>query len=96
VTGSVELGAPPGDMTVGPLAVGAGAVWVGNGGGRVTARVDPMRLRVTARFGGHVAVVSREVLWSYCRPRGGRGRGARPRRRPPLLLKDAAGRCQPV
>jgi hypothetical protein len=48
VTGSVELGPPAGDMTVGPLAVGAGAVWVGTGdGARVTARVDPVSLRVT-------------------------------------------------
>jgi hypothetical protein len=47
VTGRLELGAP-----TGPLAVGAGAVWVGNGQATVTARVDSVRLRVTARFGG--------------------------------------------
>jgi streptogramin lyase len=49
VTGRLELGAP-----TGPLAVGAGAVWVDNGQATVTARVDPVRLRVTARFGGYV------------------------------------------
>jgi hypothetical protein len=47
MTGRLELGAP-----TGPLAVGAGAVWMGNGQATVTARVDPVRLRVTARFGG--------------------------------------------
>jgi hypothetical protein len=47
VTGRLELGAP-----TGLLAVGAGAVWVGNGQATVTARVDSVRLRVTARFGG--------------------------------------------
>ncbi len=45
VTGRVELGAPTGGMPAGPLAVGAGAVWVGNGQATVTARVDPVRLR---------------------------------------------------
>jgi len=53
VTGSVELGAPAGDMTVGPLAVGAAGVWVGTGdAGGVTARADPVSLRVTARSAG--------------------------------------------
>jgi hypothetical protein len=102
VTGRVELGAPTGVMTVGPLAVGAGAVWVGTGDGRVTARVDPASLRVTARFGGHVAVVARGVLWSYCCPRGdavtgfGRLDARTLRLRPPLLVTDAAGRHPPV
>jgi outer membrane protein assembly factor BamB len=103
VTGSVELGPPAGDMTVGPLAVGAGAVWVGTGdGARVTARVDPVSLRVTARFGGHVAVVARGMLWSPCCPRGDKAMGAgrvdartlRPH--PPLVLRDASGRRHPV
>jgi hypothetical protein len=56
VTGRLELGAPTGgmprhplDVRVGPLAVGAGAVWVGTRRGTVTARIDPVRLRVTAR-----------------------------------------------
>jgi outer membrane protein assembly factor BamB len=103
VTGRLELGAPPGGMPVGPLAVGAGAVWVGNSdGGTVTARVDPVRLRVTARFGGHVAVVARGVLWSYCCPRGdeaigfGRVDARTLRPRPPLVVRDASGRRQPV
>jgi hypothetical protein len=34
VTGRLELGAPTGSMPVGPLAVGAGAVWVGTRGPR--------------------------------------------------------------
>jgi outer membrane protein assembly factor BamB len=102
VTGRLELGAPPGGLPVGPLAVGAGAVWVGNGQGAVTARVDPVRLRVTARFGGHVAVVARRVLWSYCCPRGdeamgfGRTDARTLRPRPPLVVRDASGRRQPV
>jgi hypothetical protein len=41
----------PWDVRVGPLAVGAGAVWVGTRRGTVTVRVDPVGLRVTARFG---------------------------------------------
>jgi outer membrane protein assembly factor BamB len=103
VTGSVELGAPAGDMPVGPLAVGSGAVWVGTGdGGRVTARVDPVRLRVTGRFGGQVAVVARGVVWSSCCRRGDKAMGfgrvdARTLRpRPPLVVTDAAGRRHPV
>jgi hypothetical protein len=92
VTGRLELG------PAGPLAVGAGAVWVGNGRGTGTVRVDPVRLRVTARFGGHVAAVAHGVLWSSCCLRGqyltwiGRtdARTLRPRR--PLVVKDAAGR----
>jgi hypothetical protein len=103
VTGHLELGASSGGMTVGPLAVGAGAVWVGTGdGGTVTVRVDPVRLRVTARSGGHVALVARGVLWSFCCRRGDKVMGfsrvdARTlRARPPLLVRDASGRRQPV
>ncbi|HEV2921154.1 MAG TPA: hypothetical protein VG673_18220, partial [Actinomycetota bacterium] len=97
VTGRLELGAP-----TGPLAVGAGAVWVGNGQATVTARVDPVRLRVTARFGGYVVAVAHGVLWSYCCRRGYKPMGfsridtrtLRPR--PPLVVTDALGRRQPV
>jgi outer membrane protein assembly factor BamB len=109
VTGRLELGAPSGgmpmgpwDVRVGPLAVGAGAVWVGTRRGTVTVRVDPVRLRVTARFGGHVVVVAHGVLWSYCCRRGdkvmgfGRVDARTLHARPPLLIKDAAGRRQPV
>jgi hypothetical protein len=97
VTGRLELGAP-----TGPLAVGAGAVWVGNGQATVTARVDPVRLRVTARFGGYVVAVAHGVLWSYCCRRGYQPMGfsridARTLRpRPPLVVTDASGRRQPV
>jgi hypothetical protein len=97
VTGRLELGAP-----TGPLAVGAGAVWVGNGQATVTARVDPVRLRVTARFGGYVLAVAHGVLWSYCCRRGYKPMGfsridARTLRpRPPLVVTDALGRRQPV
>jgi hypothetical protein len=102
VTGRVELGAPTSSMPVGPLAVGAGAVWVGTREGTVTARVDPVRLRVTARFGGLVWAVAHGMLWSYCCLRGDRlmgfgrvdARTLRPR--PPLLVKDASGRRHPV
>jgi hypothetical protein len=102
VTGRVELGAPGEGGRAGPLAVGAGAVWVGNGQGTVTVRVDPERLRVTARFGGHAIVVAHGVLWSYCCPRGdeamgfGRRDAGTLRPRPPLVVKDTAGRRQPV
>jgi hypothetical protein len=97
VTGRLELGAP-----AGPLAVGAGAVWVGNGQATVTARVDPVRLRVTAQFGGYVVAVAHGVLWSYCCRRGYKPMGfsridARTLRpRPPLVVTDALGRRQPV
>ena len=97
VTGRLELGAP-----TGPLAVGAGAVWVGNGQATVTARVDPVRLRVTARFGGYVVAVAHGVLWSYCCRRGYQPMGfsridARTLGpRPPLVVTDASGRRQPV
>src|SRR5215218_1877716 len=90
VTGRLELGAP-----TGPLAVG-------NGQATVTARVDPVRLRVTARFGGYVLAVAHGVLWSYCCRRGYQPMGfsridaqtLRPR--PPLVVTDALGRRQPV
>jgi len=97
VTGRLELGAP-----AGPLAVGAGAVWVGNGQATVTARVDPVRLRVTAQFGGYVVAVAHGVLWSYCCRRGYKPMGfsridARTLRpRPSLVVTDALGRRQPV
>jgi hypothetical protein len=102
VTGRLELGAPGQGGAVGPLAVGAGAVWVGTRDGRVTARVDPVGLGVTARFGGLVVVVAHGVLWSYCCPRGDNAMGfgrldARTLRpRPPLVVTDASGRRQPV
>jgi hypothetical protein len=112
VTGRLELGASSGGMPLdplearmGPMAVGAGAVWVGihgAAGGAVTARIDPVRLRVTARFGGYAVAVAHGVLWSYCCLRRGQVTGfgrvdARTlRARPPVLVKDAAGRPQPV
>jgi hypothetical protein len=106
VTGRLELGATVDGGApwgrAGPLAVGAGAVWVGNGQGTVTARVDPVRLRVTARFGGHAVAVAHGVLWSYCCRRGeaatGFGRVDARTRHPglPLLVKDASGRPRPV
>jgi hypothetical protein len=109
VTGRLGLGAPSGgmamgpwDVRVGPLAVGAGAVWVGTRRARVTVRVDPVHLRVTARFGGHAVVVAHGVLWSYCCRRGdkmmgfGRVDARTLRARPPLVVTDAAGRRQPV
>jgi hypothetical protein len=109
VTGRLELGAPSGgmpmgpwDVRVGPLAVGAGAVWVGTRRGTVTVRIDPARLRVTARLGGHAVVEAHGVLWSYCCQREGKMMGfgrvdARTlRARPPLLVTDASGRRQPV
>jgi hypothetical protein len=102
VTGRLELGAPTSGMLAGPLAVGAGAVWAGTRDGRVTARIDPVRLRVTARFGGQVSAVAHGVLWSYCCPRGDQAMGfgrvdARTLRpRPPLLVTDTLGRRRPV
>jgi hypothetical protein len=68
----------------------------------VTVRVDPVRLRVTARFGGPVFAVAGGVLWSFCCRRGeevmGFGRVDARTLRPhsPLVVKDAAGRRQPV
>jgi hypothetical protein len=109
VTGRVELGPPAAGGPVGPLAVGAGAVWVGTREATVTARVDPECLRVTAWLRGHVAVVAHRVLWSYCCPRRdeaiprrdevmgfGRRDAGTLRPRPPLVVTDASGRRQPV
>jgi hypothetical protein len=102
VTGRLELEAPPGGIPAGPLAVGAGAVWVGTRGATVTVRVDPVRLRVTGRLGGRVAAVARGVVWSYCCPWGdkfmgfGRVDARTLRPRPPLVVTDASGRRQPV
>jgi hypothetical protein len=102
VTGRLELGASGGGRTVGPLVVGAGAVWVGTREATMTARIDPVRLRVTARFPGHVFAVARGMLWSFCCRRGDKVMGfgridARTLRpRPPLLIKDTTGRRQPA
>jgi outer membrane protein assembly factor BamB len=75
---------------------------VGNGQATVTARVDPVHLRVTARFDHYVVAVAHGVLWSYCCRRGDKPMGfsridARTLRpRPPLVVTDALGRRQPV
>jgi hypothetical protein len=83
--------------------VGEGAVWVSAWEGRaVTLRIDPVRLRETARFDGHAVAAAGGALWSYCCGRGGEFLGlgrtdARTLRRgTPLRLADAAGRRQPV
>jgi hypothetical protein len=96
VTGRLDL---EGATRRGPggLAVGAGAVWVAIRDDTVTARIDPVRLRLTARFAGQVIVVADGVLWSYL-VRGDKFMGfgrvdagtLRPRR--PLLVTDPAGR----
>jgi hypothetical protein len=102
VTGRLKLEAPTGGMPAGPLAVGAGAVWVGTRAATVTVRVDPVRLRVTGRLGGRVAAVARGVVWSYCCRSGdnfmgfGRVDARILRPRPPLVVTDASGRRQPV
>jgi hypothetical protein len=109
VTGRLQLETPSGgmplgslDVRVGPLAVGAGAVWVGTRRGRVTVRVDPVGLRVTARFAGNAVAVAHGVLWSYCCPHGDKIMGLSRidprtlRARRPLVVSDAAGRHQPV
>jgi hypothetical protein len=102
VTGRLELEASAGGMPAGPLAVGAGAVWVGTRGATVTVRVDPVRLRVTGRLAGRVPVVARGVVWSYCCPSGdnfmgfGRVDARTLRPRPPLVVTDASGRRHPV
>ena len=68
----------------------------------MTARVDPVRLRVTARCSGYVVAVAHGVLWSYCCRRGyqptgfGRIDARTLRPRPPLVVTDALGRRQPV
>ena len=98
ITGRPELGAPPGGMPAGPLAVGA--VWVGTRGATVTVRVDPVRLRVTGRLAGRLATVTRGVVWSYCCRHGddfvgfSRVDARRLRPRPPLVVTDASGRRQ--
>jgi hypothetical protein len=69
--------------------------------GTVTARIDPVRLRVIARLGGQVVVVADGVLWSYL-VRGDKFMGfgrvdagtLRPHR--PLLVTDAAGGHPPI
>jgi hypothetical protein len=102
VTGRLALAAPPAGMPAGPLAVGAGAVWVSTRGATVTVRVDPVRLRVTGRLGGRVAAVARGMVWSYCCPSGdnflgfGRVDARTLRPRPPLAVTNASGRRQPV
>jgi hypothetical protein len=102
VTGRLELEAPPGGMPAGPLAVGAGAVWVGTRGATVTVRVDPVRLRMTGRLAGRLAAVASGLVWSYCCRRGddfvgfGRVDARTLRPRPPLVVTDASGRRQPV
>jgi hypothetical protein len=102
VTGRLELEAPTGGEPAGPLAVGAGAVWVGTRGATVTVRVDPVRLRVTGRLAGRMAAVARGVVWSYCCLSGddfmgfGRVDARRLRPRRPLVVTDASGRRQPV
>jgi hypothetical protein len=102
ITGRLELEAPTGGEPAGPLAVGAGAVWVGTRGTTVTVRVDPVRLRVTGRLAGRLATVTRGVVWSYCCRRGddfvgfSRVDARRLRPRPSLVVTDASGRRQPV
>jgi hypothetical protein len=100
VTGRLELEGAAGGGA-GRLAVGAGAVWVAMREGTVTARVDPVRLRVTARLGGQVAMVAHGMLWSRL-VRGDKvigfgrvdARTLGPRR--PLVVIDAAGRHPPI
>jgi hypothetical protein len=105
VTGTVDLAAPGGGQVFGLVAAGQDAVWVG--GGRVTLRVDPVHLRVTARFGGsavdHSALLAAGgALWSYCCQREGKvlglGRTDARTLRPntPLVLVDESGRRKPV
>ncbi len=75
---------------------------MGTRGASVTVRVDPVQLQVTGRLGGRVAAVTRGVVWSYCCRRGdnfmgfGRVDAGTLRPHPPLVVKDAAGRRQPV
>jgi hypothetical protein len=105
VTGSVDLAPPQSGQGFGLVTAGQDAVWVG--GGTVNLRVDPVRLRVTARFGSdardHAALLAAGgALWSYCCQRKGKvlglgrtdARTLRPD--PPLLLVDESGRRKPV
>jgi hypothetical protein len=105
VTGSVDLGRPGSGQVFGLVTAGQGAVWVG--GGTVTLRVDPVRLRVTARFGSaaldHAALLAAGgALWSYCCQREGKvlglGRIDARTLRPdtPLVLVEESGRRKPV
>jgi hypothetical protein len=105
VTGSVALAPPGSGQVFGLVTAGQDAVWVG--GDTVTLRVDPVRLRVTARFGGaaldHAALLAAGgALWSYCCQRQGRvlglgrtdARTLRPD--PPLVLVEESGSRKPV
>jgi hypothetical protein len=89
-------------MPAGPLAVGAGAVWVSTRGATVTVRIDPVRLRMTGRLAGRLAAVASGLVWSYCCRRGddfvgfGRVDARTLRPRPPLVVTVASGRRQPV
>jgi hypothetical protein len=105
VTGSVDLAPPGGGQLFGLVTAGQDAVWVG--GGAVNLRVDPVRLRVTDRFGGsaldHSALLAAGgALWSYCCQREGKvlglGRTDTRTLRPatPLVLVDESGRQKPV
>ena len=105
VTGSVDLAPPGGGQLFGLVTAGQDAVWVG--GGAVNLRVDPVRLRVTDRFGGsaldHSALLAAGgALWSYCCQREGKvlglGRIETRTLRPatPLVLMDESGRQKPV
>jgi hypothetical protein len=101
VTGRLELGGRA-RRGLGRLAVGAGAVWVTMREGTVSARVDPVHVRLTAQLRGQVMLVADGVLWSSCCPRGdevagfGRVDARTLRPRPPLVVADAAGRHPPV
>jgi hypothetical protein len=105
VTGSMDLGRPGGGQVFGLVTAGQDAVWVG--GGAVNLRVDPVRLRVTDRFGGsaldHSALLAAGgALWSHCCQREGKvlglGRTDTRTLRPatPLVLVDESGRQKPV
>ena len=105
VTGSVDLAPTGGGQVFGLVTAGQDAVWVG--GGTATLRVDPVRLRVTARFGGsaldHSALLAAGgALWSYCCQREGEvlglGRTDARTLRPdtPLVLVDESGRRKPL
>ena len=61
ITGRLQLGPLAGDAPTEPLAVGAGAVWVGTAGG--TVRVDPVTMRPTGRLGARVEQVADGALY---------------------------------